>query len=207
MFTDVDDYSLSSVRTALATLACMLIDWTEREDGGNYLLKPADCSDCDRHPIAVMNTAFDHSWAVEVDIKLRHDAVATDNQHDMPTHVARVWNRYGFVWGEDRQGPHRDWMHFEFMGAPADAIEFARAALRELAPGTMRHGSRGPAVAALQRRLNRDRPGLLLVDGIFGIATETAVRDAQLRRRRNLSGVADLDLLAALQLEARPEVA
>jgi peptidoglycan hydrolase-like protein with peptidoglycan-binding domain len=71
----------------------------------------------------------------------------------------------------------------------------------------MRLGSRGPGVEALQRRLNRDRPGLLLVDGIFGIETETAVRDAQLRRRRNLSGVADLDLLAALQLEACPEVA
>jgi peptidoglycan hydrolase-like protein with peptidoglycan-binding domain len=56
-------------------------------------------------------------------------------------------------------------------------------------------------VAALQRRLNRDRPGLLLVDGIFGIATETAVRDAQLQRRLNLTGVADVDTLAALQLQ------
>ncbi|MCU1696337.1 MAG: family peptidase, partial [Mycobacterium sp.] len=27
-----------AVRTALATLICALIDWTEREDGGNYLL-------------------------------------------------------------------------------------------------------------------------------------------------------------------------
>ena len=201
MFTETDDSSLSSVRTALATLACMLIDWTEREDGGNYLLKPADSNDCDRHPIAVMHTALDHSWAVEVDIKLSDDATASDDQQDIPTHVARVWNRYGFAWGGEDQGPHRDWMHFEFMGVPTDAVDLARAALRELAPGTTRRGSRGPAVAALQRRLNRDRPGLLLVDGIFGIATETAVRDAQLQRRLNLTGVADVDTLAALQLQ------
>ena len=42
-----------AVRTALATLICALIDWTEREDGGDYLLKPGDCGGCDRHPIAV----------------------------------------------------------------------------------------------------------------------------------------------------------
>jgi hypothetical protein len=28
----------------------------------------------------------------------------------------------------------RDWMHFEFMGTPADAIELAKTAMRELAP-------------------------------------------------------------------------
>jgi hypothetical protein len=124
-----------AVRTALATLICTLIDWTEREDGGDYLLKPGDCGGCDRHPVAVTSTAFNHSWAVDVDINRSDNPFTMGNRHDIPTHVARVWNRYGFAWGGDYRGPKRDWMHFEFMGTPADAVELADAAMRELAPG------------------------------------------------------------------------
>ena len=123
-----------AVRTALATLICALIDWTEREDGGNYLLKPGDCGGCDRHPIAASDTTFNHSWAVDVDINRHDNPFTMGNRHDLPTHVARVWNHYGFAWGGDYQGPKRDWMHFEFMGTPADAVELADAATRELAP-------------------------------------------------------------------------
>jgi hypothetical protein len=126
----------TAVRAALATLICTLIDWTEREDGGNYLLKSGECGACDRHPIAVSDTAFNHSWAVDVDISTRDNPFTMGNRHGLPTHVARVWNRYGFAWGADYQGPTRDWMHFEFMGTSSDALELAKAATRELAPGT-----------------------------------------------------------------------
>jgi hypothetical protein len=131
MFTDiatVDDRTGTriAVRAALANLICTLIDWTEREDGGNYLLKSGDCGGCDRHPIAISDTAFNHSWAVDVDINRR--------EHDLPTHVAHVWNHYGFGWSDDYRGPQRDWMHFEFMGTPTDAIEMATRAMHELAP-------------------------------------------------------------------------
>jgi hypothetical protein len=118
----------TAVRTALATLICTLIDWTEREDGGNYLLKPGECGDCDRHPIAVSDTAFHHSWAVDVDFTM-------GNCHGLPTHVGRIWNQYGFAWGGDYHGPNRDWLHFEFIGTPTDAIQLSKAALRDLAPG------------------------------------------------------------------------
>jgi hypothetical protein len=127
-------HSRVAVRTALASLICTLIDWTEREDGGDYLLKPGDCGGCDRHPIAVSDTAFNHSWAVDVDINRRDDPFTTANHHDLPSHVARVWHHYGFAWSDDYRGPHRDWMHFEFMGTSDDAIELARTAMRELAP-------------------------------------------------------------------------
>jgi hypothetical protein len=123
-----------AVRTALATLICTLIDWTEREDGGNYpLLNAGECDGCDRHPIAITSTAFNHSWAVDVDINGSDDPLTTADPPDLPPHVARVWNRYGFAWGGDH-GHRRDWMHFEFMGTPSDAIELAHAALRDLAP-------------------------------------------------------------------------
>jgi len=124
-----------AVRTALATLICALIDWTEREDGGNYPLKPGECGGCDRHPITVSDTAFNHSWAVDVDINRCDNPFTMGNRHDLPTRVARVWNQYGFAWGGDYRGPKRDWMHFEFMGTPADAIELAKRAMRDLASG------------------------------------------------------------------------
>jgi hypothetical protein len=126
-----------AVRTALATLICTLIDWTEREDGGNYpLLNPGECGGCDRHPIAVTNTAFNHSWAVDVDIN--GSSLMDGKPHDIPAHVARVWHRYGFAWSGDRHASMRDWMHFEFMGTSSDAIELAHAALRDLAPAALR---------------------------------------------------------------------
>ena len=140
MFIALDDYSKVysdvAVRTALATLICTLIDWTEREDGGNYLLKPDERGGCDRHPIEVSDTAFHHSWAVDVDINSRDNPFTMGNRHDLPTHVARVWHRYGFAWSGDYKGPERDSMHFEFMGTPTDAIELAKAASCELASGT-----------------------------------------------------------------------
>jgi hypothetical protein len=134
MFIELDDYPRIAVRTALATLICALIDWTEREDGGNYLLKPGECGGCDRHPIDVSDTAFDHSWAVDVDINRCDDPFTMADRHDLPTRVARVWNQYGFAWSSDYRGPKPDWMHFEFMGTSADAMEMAKRAMHELAP-------------------------------------------------------------------------
>jgi hypothetical protein len=147
MFIDVDDYAHTAgersgtriaVRTALATLICALIDWTEREDGGNHQLKPGDCGGCDRHPIAVSDTAFNHSWAVDVDINPNDNPFTMGTHHDLPTRVARVWNQYGFAWGDDYRGPKRDWMHFEFMGTPDDAVELSKLAMRDLVPGARR---------------------------------------------------------------------
>lgn len=189
-----------AVRAALANLICALIDWTERADGGNHLLKSGECGGCDRHPIAVSDTAFDHSWSVDVDVhgSANRDTAAT--RHDMPAHVARVWNHYGFAWGNDHRGLNGDWMHFEFIGTPVEAVELAHAALRELAPGTMRRGNTGASVVALQERLNQDRPGAVLVDRNFGTATEEAVRTLQRNWRLPVTGIVDTDTLAALQL-------
>jgi Putative peptidoglycan binding domain/D-alanyl-D-alanine carboxypeptidase len=136
----------------------------------------------------------------------------TTGRHTIPTHVADVWKKYGFGWGGNYTGPKKDWMHFEFMGTPADAAERTQAALRELATGAtpsgevaaepLRRGSSGPAVAALQERLNRDHPDFshLVVDGDFGPATEAAVREFQRRAGLAVDGVAGPRTLTALGL-------
>lgn len=195
-----------SVRKALAVLVDALVDWTERPDGGNYRLKPGECGGFNCRPIKNTNTPSNHSWAVAVDLNWNDNPLTTKGRHTIPAYVASVWNRYGFAWGGDYRGAEKDWMHFEFMGTPADAVERTNAALAEL-PGTpaadgLLLGSNGPAVEALQNRLNRDYPDFsrLDVDGRFGPATEAALRQFQRRVGLPDDGVANPRTLAALQL-------
>lgn len=196
-----------AVRKALAVLVDALVDWTERPDGGNYLLKPGECGGFNCRPIKNTNTPSNHSWAVAVDLNWNDNPYAATQRHTIPAYVAAAWNRYGFAWGGDYRGARKDWMHFEFMGTPADAIERTNAALAEL-PGTPAAdgfllGSEGPAVEALQSRLNRDHPDFshLVVDGDFGPATEAALREFQRRQGIPDDGVANPRTLAALQLQ------
>ncbi|MGE2716999.1 peptidoglycan recognition protein family protein [Mycolicibacterium litorale] len=62
-------------------------------------------------------------------------------------------------------------------------------------------GSRGPLVAQLQRQLNDEHAGRLVVDGVYGPRTEAAVREFQ-RRTRGLKvdGIVGPATAAALNL-------
>lgn len=53
---------------------------------------------------------------------------------DIPRHVVRVWNRYGFARLGDHPAPKNPWMHFEFIGTPVEAVDLVQTALRDLAP-------------------------------------------------------------------------
>jgi len=63
-------------------------------------------------------------------------------------------------------------------GRPAYSSSSAPAPTAQLRP-VLRIGSRGPAVTELQNLLNAKANGLLVVDGIFGPATRTAVLNVQ----------------------------
>ncbi|WP_051580623.1 peptidoglycan-binding protein [Pseudonocardia acaciae] len=202
-----------SVRKGLSVLVDTLLDWTERPDGGNYLLKPGQCGGYNCRPIAGTRTPSNHSWAVAVDLNWNDNPYTSTGRHTIPTQVAAVWKHYGFAWGGDYKGARKDWMHFEFMGTPADAVEKSRLALTHLAApggaqpsppagGALARGSSGPVVAAMQARLNRDYPAYstLTVDGAFGAATEAVVREFQRRAGLAEDGVAGPATLAALHL-------
>src|SRR5690606_31990677 len=64
----------------------------------------------------------------------------------------------------------------------------------------LRRGSRGPAVEALQLALNRSRGERLAVDGVFGPATEAAVRRAQAAARIAVDGIVGPQTRAVLGL-------
>lgn len=70
-------------------------------------------------------------------------------------------------------------------------------------PGaTLKRGSQGPAVTALQRRLNAWYPAYshLTADGVFGAGTESVVREFQRRAGLTADGIAGPRTLAALKL-------
>ena len=66
---------------------------------------------------------------------------------------------------------------------------------------TLRIGDRGEQVRQLQAGLNRDYPAYsrLVVDGEFGPATESVVREFQRRAGLQVTGVADFETLAKLE--------
>jgi murein DD-endopeptidase MepM/ murein hydrolase activator NlpD len=84
-------------------------------------------------------------------------------------------------------------------GALAQAARGAAAPAAEASasPPTLKRGSRGSAVAELQRRL-ADAGYRLVADGIFGPITDAAVRDFQRSRRLIVDGVVGRMTWAAL---------
>lgn len=107
-------------------------------------------------------------------------------------------------WGGDYVGKV-DEMHFEINAPTVDVENVARSLrLDEGSSGvtTLQRGSSGEAVRALQMRLNRDYPRYsnLVVDGIYGPATESVVREFQSRAGLTADGVAGPRTLARLGL-------
>lgn len=110
-----------------------------------------------------------------------------------------TWAKYT---GED---PHTSHIHVSVVSTQAaDSTrpwKITADALPAKFPGTIRLGSKGPAVKVWQKELNAAKlPGVakLAVDGIVGPRTLSAIRNAQLALRVTRDGVAGPDTWAAL---------
>jgi hypothetical protein len=123
-----------SVRTEIRELASLLLQVSERR--GYINLQPGWCWGGACRPIkrsdgTLTTTPSNHSWGLALDVN------APDNpfggtSHTIDRPMADLWNAYGFRWGGD-YSTTKDWMHFEFMGTPADAGELTEKARAELA--------------------------------------------------------------------------
>lgn len=113
------------------------------------------------------------------------------------------------AWGGEWSRP--DEMHFEIVGsaaavgAVADRIRRTGGTAPTPAPPpstqNLKRGSTGDRVKTLQRVLNAWYPSLrLVVDGIYGPATEKAVRDMQARAGLVVDGIAGPATLGRLGL-------
>jgi hypothetical protein len=99
-------------------------------------------------------------------------------------------------WGGDYSG-RKDPMHFEVIVSERRCqtilaeLTGTTVPAESLVTGALKVGSKGPAVAALQGLLNRMFPAYskLVVDGDFGPATETVVKEFQRRSGLNPDGI------------------
>jgi D-alanyl-D-alanine carboxypeptidase/LysM domain len=120
-----------NVHKRIAALVDMLLDESERR---GYVLHPAQCGGYNNRAIKGTNKPSNHSWGLAVDLNWDLNPESHDGKvhSNLPSWLPQLWGRYGFAWGGNYHGSHRDPMHLEFMGAPADADDMTALARREL---------------------------------------------------------------------------
>lgn len=143
-----------SVHKRIARLVDMLMDETERR---GYLMKSGQTGAYNCRAIAGTKTPSNHSWGLAVDVNWQDNPFTTNlKANHIPAWMPPLWNRYGFAWGGNYSGK-RDFMHFEFMGTPADADAMTALALKELLgtpPAPPPEDDMTPAQEALLKECN-----------------------------------------------------
>ncbi|GIE98883.1 M15 family metallopeptidase [Paractinoplanes rishiriensis] len=120
-----------NVHRRIAALVDILLDETERR---GYRLNPKKCGGFVNRPIKGTQKPSNHSFGLGLDFNWdknpeRFDGVLRTN---FPSWLVPLWNRYGFAWGGNYRGKHKDPMHLEFMGSPDDADDMLSKARRDL---------------------------------------------------------------------------
>jgi len=75
---------------------------------------------------------YDRGLAVDLNWDRNPETFDGHVHTDLPGWLVALWNRYGFAWGGHYRNRHKDPMHFEFMGGPADADDMLAKARHEL---------------------------------------------------------------------------
>jgi hypothetical protein len=122
-----------SVREEIHDLVSLLLQVSERR--GFINLQPGwcwggGCRAIKRSDGTLTDTPSNHSWGLALDVNAPEN-VFGGATHTIPVPMARFWNTYGFRWGGDYPDT-KDWMHFEFMGTPADAKAMTEQAREDL---------------------------------------------------------------------------
>lgn len=113
-----------NVHRKISVLVDVLID---RMEARGYLCKPAQCGAFNCRPISGTRTSSNHAWGLALDINWTDNPFTSTGRRLIPNWVAdEIFNPYGFAWGGDYSGQRKDFMHFEFLGSPAQADELTR---------------------------------------------------------------------------------
>ena len=75
------------------------------------------------------DTASNHSWGLAIDINAPENPFGGVS-HAIPEEMGNFWESWGFRWGGHYE-TSQDWMHFEFMGTPEDALTLTEKARGE----------------------------------------------------------------------------
>jgi hypothetical protein len=191
------------VRREIAPLVAMLLEATERRYG--YNVKAGQTWGYACRPIRGSRTPSNHSWGLALDINAQTNPMSATFRSDLPPGVVAMWWSCGFYWGGWYRG-RPDAMHFEYVGRPADVAGHLAIARKHLAgsppkppasagfsgpPLRLRQPRmRGDRVASVQRRLNaKGASPKLATDGIWGPATDAALRAFQRRAGLAVDGI------------------
>jgi hypothetical protein len=117
-----------SVHKRIARLVQILADETERR---GYLAKLGQTGAYNCRSIAGTKTPSNHSWGLAIDWNWQSNPYSSSRTHTNPQWMYDLWARYGFANGSMYSGPW-DWMHFEFMGWPAQADALTALAIAEI---------------------------------------------------------------------------
>jgi hypothetical protein len=122
------------VREEIRELVSLLLQVSERR--GHLNLQPGWCWGAACRPIkrsdgTLTTTPSNHSWGLALDINAPENPFG-GTSHTIDRPMADLWNEFGFRWGGD-YSTTKDWMHFEFMGTPADAEAMTEKAHHQLA--------------------------------------------------------------------------
>lgn len=196
-----DDGLRLPVHQDIAEMVALLMAETEQR---GYDIKPDHTGGFVCRPVRGTERPSNHSWGLAVDINWRNNPHRDVLVTDMPFWMPELWWRYRFFWGGwYRKRP--DAMHYEFVGTPADAgalteqarVEFSSLAdhvlideptpsspgdfeqyVTDIEPGQrhLRRGSAGDDVKFVQSAVGIPDEQ---VDGLFGLLTQTAVREFQ----------------------------
>jgi hypothetical protein len=139
-----------NVHKRVARLVDMLLDETERR---GYRLDQPQCGGYNNRAIKGTHKPSNHSWGLALDLNWRRNPEHFDGipRTDFPAWLPALWGRYGFAWGGNYRGRHKDPMHLEFMGSPADADDMTGKARRELGR-TVPAAAPAPKAAAAARK-------------------------------------------------------
>jgi len=122
-----------TVHKRIARLVQLLADETERR---GYLAKPGQTGAYNCRAISGTSSPSNHSWGLAVDWNWQDNPYTTNyTLNHIPGWMPPLWNRYGFAWGGTYTGK-KDFMHWEFMGWPADADSLTALAITELTATT-----------------------------------------------------------------------
>lgn len=98
-----------------------------------YLFRAVDTGAYNCRKISGTTTWSNHAWAIAVDVNWQSNPYTSKaGATDIPEWMHNLWNRFGFAWGGDYTGGRMDYMHFEFMGTPQQAIQALELARAEL---------------------------------------------------------------------------
>jgi hypothetical protein len=94
-------------------------EWVELTDGW--------CWGYANRPIKLPGGGFsttpsNHSWGLAIDVNAPANPFG-GTSHQIPLVMGNLWESYGFRWGGFYSST-KDWMHFEFMGTPAQVASY-----------------------------------------------------------------------------------